>query len=204
MRRDHWDPPCDPHGKCDVTTGTCICDPGWVGESCDEQVEKPWDAVSGRPDGGGSAPGGCTDELCAPHGICDEASGKCECDKGWTGVTCSDRVDDTVQEDKDGAVTEDWDEDFRRSRTKAGCTDQMCAPHGWCDEASGECVCREGWTGETCSIRPPTVAPEVRKEEEGWPWWWWLLLLLLLICCCCCCGCCTPVAASAAGSASAA
>lgn len=44
-----------------------------------------------------------------------------------------------------------------------------CGTHGTCDENTGNCICKDGYTGETCNISP--------KSSN----YLFLLFLLLLI-----------------------
>jgi len=97
------EPPCEPHGRCDTDTGRCNCDPGWLGDSCDERAEVAPETL---------APG-CTPALCGPHGVCGD-DGLCRCESGWTGADCGTKV---KPYDEDDIATEDWDEKEKEPTT---------------------------------------------------------------------------------------
>ena len=64
---------CGQHGTCDINTGLCVCDAGWMGQDC--SVENPNDP--------------CLSVDCGEHGTCNSATGLCTCDEGWTGENCT-------------------------------------------------------------------------------------------------------------------
>lgn len=55
---------CGTHGVC--MGGTCRCEEGWTGPSCNQRACHP---------------------RCAEHGTCKD--GKCECSQGWNGEHCT-------------------------------------------------------------------------------------------------------------------
>mmetsp|Transcript_122881 Transcript_122881/g.212517 ORF Transcript_122881/g.212517 Transcript_122881/m.212517 type:complete len:1143 (+) Transcript_122881:42-3470(+) len=59
---------CSGHGDCSLP-GTCVCDPGWLGDQCSVGMK-------------------CADPDCSGHGNC--VSGLCECEPGFGGDTCAD------------------------------------------------------------------------------------------------------------------
>ena len=61
---------CSNQGICDVSTGTCTCNPGFQGDMC-QDVQCPGDGN------------------CSNQGICDVSSGACDCDSGFLGDTCN-------------------------------------------------------------------------------------------------------------------
>jgi hypothetical protein len=68
----------------------------------------------------------CTDASisCGEHGRCPAPGGVCECDGGWSGVSCE--IDP--------------------------CTGVLCGANGVCSK--GICVCSSGWTGRKCEYDP--------------------------------------------------
>lgn len=69
--KDCEDPTCSDHGAC--VQGQCYCKAGWQGQHChliDEQVHK------------------CLPS-CSDHGAYDLETGKCICNRHWTGPDCS-------------------------------------------------------------------------------------------------------------------
>lgn len=69
---------------------------------------------------------------CGTHGVCDTASKKCVCDKGYAGAKC----------DMPACNME---------------SDLPCSGHGSCDPATNACTCWEKWMGLECSAKFPGV-----------------------------------------------
>ena len=63
--------PCDPchNGLCDADDGSCACNKGWLGKTCD--IRNFTECLPCNYD----------------HGTC-LTDGTCKCDKGWTGLKC--------------------------------------------------------------------------------------------------------------------
>jgi len=63
--------PCDPchNGLCDADDGSCVCNKGWLGKSCD--IRNFTECLPCNYD----------------HGTC-LTDGTCKCDEGWTGLEC--------------------------------------------------------------------------------------------------------------------
>lgn len=94
-------------GSCDTSTGLCVCFTGsnytFYGSSCDMIKYN------------------CTPPCV--NGICDQFSGKCRCDTGYTGATCD-------QKKCPGSPP--------------------CAGHGTCNGTTGECICEQYHDGTFC------------------------------------------------------
>ncbi|KAJ3591184.1 hypothetical protein NHX12_009131, partial [Muraenolepis orangiensis] len=163
---------CSGHGTCIV--GTCICNPGYKGENC-EEVDCLDPTCSGRGvcvrgechcfvgwggPGCESPRASCMDQ-CSGHGTFLPETGTCGCDPKWSGHDCSTGPRSQVQLKQptrwhalagNAAHTslcrceEGWG--------GAGCDQRACHPrcseHGTCRD--GRCECSPGWNGEHCTI----------------------------------------------------
>ena len=142
---------CSKRGRCEASTGMCICAPGWGGALC----ERPACAAHLGLECGGRARGWCDVERrecicragwtgpscstrravkcpndCRGHGQCvasyEGGAGAglpaCVCDKGWQGVDCS----------------------------RPACPGN-CSGHGG-RAADATCACDAGWSGEMCEL----------------------------------------------------
>lgn len=85
------------------------CPPGLYGEHCEKEC------------------------LCLNNSSCDPNSGKCICNRGWTGDTCGDPCS----------------EGFYGLGCKEKCPDVVYGNKS-CDHVTGEYVCRPGYIGLTC------------------------------------------------------
>jgi len=100
---------CSGHGTCDTTTGRCICEKTYTGDTCEI----------------GHCPGFLeAGEDCHGHGLC--FGGKCQCEPGW-GLL-------------EGST------ELNACQHKVCASD--CGSNGEC--VGGECRCKTGWTGPTC------------------------------------------------------
>ena len=123
---------CDPdHGTCNYD-GSCECAPGWYGARCDRRcdcfrhvaVKNALELRDEAADVELETVVSHSGYAIRPHGTC-RRDGTCAC-----------------YEDEDGKR---W--------TGPRCFTE-CAPcaNGDCAEDDGRCVCRAGWTGETCDV----------------------------------------------------
>ena len=90
---------------------------------------------------------------CSLHGYCSEEEGwRCVCDEGFTGVDCSERVCPA------GTA---W-ADYATQNDTAHAPLVECSRMGHCDRETGECVCRDGFTGHACQrmMCPQSTGPE--------------------------------------------
>lgn len=161
---------CGAHGTCDDSSGTpvCICDAGYRGADCtrcaagyinngagvcvdasnmDGEPDAGDSGDEGESDAGAEVPTelGCDDPdfSCGDHGTCVEVGDQatCECDTGYSGVTCQRCASGFQDNDGDGTCEENC--------ATAGLD---CGDHGACDDASGitTCACAAGYSGATC------------------------------------------------------
>jgi len=82
---------CSGHGSCDMPD-RCVCEAGWMGDTCSVQMA-------------------CSDPSCSGHGECK--FGACQCDGGYTGMTCASPPSECPP----------------------------CPPEGTCDRQQGICMC---------------------------------------------------------------
>ncbi|CAM9210082.1 unnamed protein product, partial [Laminaria digitata] len=160
---------CANHGVCDFGVGTCVCDRNttnfpdeWYWWESSDGYGKP----GGRPDCGyqrvesttnvtQSCPVGIVfadansptletmDEvsaLCSSKGTCNETTGGCTCSSAFYGGDCSQRHCPRGKAWFDEA----------RANNSAHSYGAECGAMGNCDHSTGECICREGWTGSAC------------------------------------------------------
>lgn len=77
----------------------------------------------------------CANIQCGAHGECDENSGRCRCDDGFTGTRC----------DRCQTGHRAYPECYQVE----SCPEQ-CSTNGVCDDRSGTCECDRGFTGPSC------------------------------------------------------
>uniref|UniRef100_A0A8C9EGX9 Laminin subunit beta 3 n=1 Tax=Pavo cristatus TaxID=9049 RepID=A0A8C9EGX9_PAVCR len=132
---------CDPDGTvpgsvCDPLSGRCICKENVQGERC--HLCKPGFAQLAHAN-----PLGCRRCACNVLGTrqnvpCDDETGSCSCLPNVVGTDC------------DQCAAGHWDMASGR-----GCRPCECNPSGshstHCNQFTGQCQCREGFTGRTCS-----------------------------------------------------
>uniref|UniRef100_A0A8C3LTW5 Laminin subunit beta 3 n=1 Tax=Chrysolophus pictus TaxID=9089 RepID=A0A8C3LTW5_CHRPC len=132
---------CDPDGTvpgsvCDPLSGHCVCKENVQGERC--HLCKPGFAQLAHAN-----PLGCRRCACNVLGTrqsvpCDDETGSCSCLPNVVGTDC------------DQCAAGHWDMASGR-----GCRPCECNPSGshsiYCNQFTGQCQCREGFTGRTCS-----------------------------------------------------
>ncbi|XP_004616272.2 laminin subunit beta-3 isoform X1 [Sorex araneus] len=141
---------CDPDGAvpgapCDPLTGHCVCKEHVQGERC-HQCRPGFTGLSG------SNPQGCQPCDCDALGSrrdlpCDEESGRCLCLPHVLGPRC------------DQCAPNHW-----KLASGQGCEPCACDPRhslsAQCHQFTGQCHCREGFEGRTCSVMAARQCPD--------------------------------------------
>ncbi|NXO02892.1 LAMB3 protein, partial [Rhinopomastus cyanomelas] len=141
---------CDPDGTvpgsiCDPLTGRCACKENVQGDRC--HLCKPGFAQLAHAN-----PLGCRRCTCNALGTrqdvpCDDETGRCFC------------LPNVVGDDCDQCAAEHWQMGSGRGCQPCGCHPQgSSSPH--CNQFTGQCPCREGFTGRTCSAAQLQVCPD--------------------------------------------
>ncbi|NXE92810.1 LAMB3 protein, partial [Menura novaehollandiae] len=140
---------CDPDGTvpgsvCDPGTGRCVCKDNVQGDRC--HLCKPGFAQLGSAN-----PAGCRRCTCNALGTqqdvpCDDETGSCFCLPNVVGSDCGQ------------CAAGHWD-----LGSGQGCRPCACHPRGsrspHCNQFTGQCPCREGFTGQTCSAMGEQLCP---------------------------------------------
>lgn len=148
---------CNGNGAC--LNGTCTCQDGFTGATCDVAIcpgkpECSGQGICNRTDGKCACKQGFTGRDCGleacpmnchNRGVCD-AVGKCNCHAGYTGDDCGTRFVVHGEILKDGSVKcfhgyGGPDCNVKECRNN-------CSSRGICVE--GVCYCKPSWTGEHC------------------------------------------------------
>ena len=162
--------PCSGHGLCTLNRAaeeghnewTCVCDNGYFGKRCEILLD--------------------TANLCiyygvlCLHGSCEKCTDvencACECDPGWTGLACSDEIDECDPDPcQNGAPCMDQEADFycdcskipgqyggKFCETQVTCTQLPCGDdeQNFCNDQSEttlssiQCLCSQTWLGDRC------------------------------------------------------
>ncbi|NWI48280.1 LAMB3 protein, partial [Picathartes gymnocephalus] len=140
---------CDPDGTvpgsvCDPATGRCVCKDNVQGDRC--HLCKPGFAQLTRAN-----PAGCRRCTCNALGTrqdvpCDEETGSCFCLPNVVGSDCGQ------------CAAGHWE-----LGSGQGCRPCACHPRGsrspHCNQFTGQCPCRDGFTGRTCSAVGQQLCP---------------------------------------------
>uniref|UniRef100_A0A803SQN4 Laminin subunit beta 3 n=1 Tax=Anolis carolinensis TaxID=28377 RepID=A0A803SQN4_ANOCA len=141
---------CDPDGtvpgsSCDPLNGRCVCKDNVQGDRC--HLCKP-----GFTQLTNSNPQGCRDCACNVLGSCrnmpcDDETGRCFCLPSVVGEKC------------DTCAANHW-----KIASGEGCQACQCNPQNslslQCNQFTGQCPCREGYGGLTCSALEIRVCPD--------------------------------------------
>ncbi|KAM4712992.1 protein jagged-2b isoform 2-T2 [Anableps anableps] len=143
---------CGPRGRCiSQPTGnfTCICDPGFSGIYCHENIN---DCISNPCKNGGTCIDGLNSFQCfCPDGwegqLCDLNVNECRHNPCKNGGHCIDLVNDFYCE-----CTDDWKGKTCHSR-ESQCDETTCSNGGTCYDHGDafRCSCPPGWEGNTCN-----------------------------------------------------
>nr|XP_020636311.1 laminin subunit beta-3 [Pogona vitticeps]XP_020636312.1 laminin subunit beta-3 [Pogona vitticeps]XP_020636313.1 laminin subunit beta-3 [Pogona vitticeps] len=141
---------CDPDGtvpgsSCDPMNGRCVCKDNVQGDRC--HLCKP-----GFTQLTNLNPQGCRDCACSILGTrsnmpCDDETGRCFCLPNVVGAKC------------DACAVNHW-----KIASGEGCQPCNCNPQNslglQCNQFTGQCTCKEGYSGLTCSNFEVQVCPD--------------------------------------------
>uniref|UniRef100_A0A0K0DL86 Laminin subunit beta-1 n=1 Tax=Angiostrongylus cantonensis TaxID=6313 RepID=A0A0K0DL86_ANGCA len=131
-----------------LVAGKCYCKPNVDGTRCDRCKNGFWNLQASNPDG-------CIACSCNLLGTfnnegCDKITGYCTCKRLVTGENCDQCL--CNQADKDGFYFKP--EHYGLSEDPDGCKPCDCDIGGsfnnTCDLVTGQCVCRDGFSGRRC------------------------------------------------------
>ena len=136
-------------GVCDAETGKCLCHPGWLGRKCDLPCNK---------DNWGQ---NCQETCRCNNGLCNRFNGDCYCYAGSQGIHCDEDCDKFNY--GPNCINTCYSCEFGCDSKTGRCNarDQIslscnCENDGFCDLASGKCLCAPGYTGERCELACPS------------------------------------------------
>ncbi|XP_060905245.1 slit homolog 1b [Labrus mixtus] len=135
------------HGICQPNAAEgpqCHCQQGWAGQHCDQPMTGSLTGVDGVTTATGVSP--CQGSKCV-NGVCvvlDTQSYRCDCEEGYGGSLCN-----------------------LKEEPPSLCRGLQCL-HGQCEqtEQGEQCVCVQGFTGESCDIESPCRGEPVRDYHR--------------------------------------
>ena len=165
---------CSGHGVCGEDS-TCACFQGWLMPTCSERACPYDDAWVAAPDADTGATHAYAE--CAARGICDRATGECDCLRGFAGKACgyTSCPDDCsghgtcefVEDLPLGAVPRDyydgWNTGFHTRRPRLALT-----THEWGAGRLRACACDPTWTGVSCARRMCARGPDPLDQRAAW------------------------------------
>jgi hypothetical protein len=150
---------CSRNGRCQDQDGSCICDHGWTGPSCNQSAAaspKGDNQLHGRAckrdDYSGSCSVTCDAKVdCSRNGRCQGQDGSCICDHGWTGPSCNQSAAASPTPDNRLHGRACKRDDYSGSCSVTCDAKVDCSRNGRCQGQDGSCICDHGWTGPSCN-----------------------------------------------------
>nr|XP_020473565.1 laminin subunit beta-3 isoform X3 [Monopterus albus] len=125
-------------GRCDDSTGSCLCKVNVEGPRCDH-CKRGYYGLSG------SKPLGCSKCSCFIDGslsdVCDPVTGQCPCRPHFHGLNCE-------------VCSKGYWKSFLSGRCEPCSCDSTRSYSDTCDQETGQCQCRPGFGGRRCTECP--------------------------------------------------
>ncbi|KAJ8311560.1 hypothetical protein KUTeg_010915 [Tegillarca granosa] len=134
------------NGGCNPVNGTCYCDPGWVGQTCDTPCEQ-----------GKYGPNCVLNCRCMNGALCDPVDGACSCQPGYMGPLMAPLV---IQQTGRVHVPAGWTgeictEECPWNKYGVNCEQDCICYNGVCNSKTGQCSCVPGYYGYSCETDCP-------------------------------------------------
>lgn len=150
---------CSGHGLCHIDTGTCTCEEGWYGKSCNKLA---------CPKHQG--------KVCNLQGTCtvttvDESSAgsTCSCVEPFYGEACQFKRC-PASKTRPGVAPQGraaWLVYTNSKEHQTTLWGEECDGHGSCNHETGRCTCDEGYHGATCEIKDCPVVNGYQCNNAG-------------------------------------